>query len=61
MAKNLRQKIPKADTLYVQDVNVAATKRFVDELAGHSVVIAGSAREVAENAVSLPSLHNPTI
>jgi hypothetical protein len=52
MAKNLRQKIPKEDTLYIQDVNAAATSKFVEELAGHSVVVAKSAREVAEKAVS---------
>jgi len=55
MAKNLRQKIPATDTLYIQDVNSTATSNFVQELAGHSVVVAKSAREVAEKAVRLPS------
>jgi 3-hydroxyisobutyrate dehydrogenase len=52
MAKNMRQKIPKEDTLYVQDVNSASVKKFIDELSDHSVVVAASAREVAEKAVS---------
>jgi hypothetical protein len=57
MAKNLREKIPKGDTLFIQDVNSSATTKFVEELADYTIVVAKSAREVAENAVSshLPS------
>lgn len=63
MAKNLRAKIPAADTLIIRDVNEAATKRFVaeaEEAARSSgagadegrVEIAENAREVAEKSVS---------
>lgn len=52
MAKNLRQKIPKEDTLIIQDVNKAATEKFVTEFPGASIVVAKDAREVAEKAVS---------
>ncbi|KAL7275658.1 hypothetical protein RUND412_001391 [Rhizina undulata] len=40
MARNLRQKLPKEDTLVVYDVNKAATKQFVEEL-GEGVEVAG--------------------
>jgi 3-hydroxyisobutyrate dehydrogenase len=60
MAKNLRAKIPAADTLIIRDVNEEATKRFVAEAqeAARSadenrVEIAQSAREVAEKSVSV--------
>jgi hypothetical protein len=52
MAKNLRLKLPKDDQLHVLDVNSAATKRFVEELAAYQVTIAGSARELSEKSVS---------
>jgi hypothetical protein len=51
MAKNLREKIPKSDTLYIQDVNTDATTKFVQEFPDYPIVVAKSAREVAENAV----------
>jgi 3-hydroxyisobutyrate dehydrogenase len=51
MARNLRTKIPKDDVLYVHDINTGATKKFVDEMAGYAVRVAGSARELAENSV----------
>lgn len=64
MAKNLRAKIPSADTLLIRDVNEEAAKRFVaetEEIARNSganpgegrVQIAASAREIAEQSVSL--------
>jgi hypothetical protein len=52
MAKNLRLKIPKDDTLFIQDVNTSATKKFVEELAAYQVTIASSARELSEKSVS---------
>lgn len=57
MAKNLRTKIPETDTIVIQDVNKAASKQFVDELSKFHVIVADSAREVAEKSVSkfLPS------
>lgn len=52
MAKNLRAKIPAEDTLFVHDVNTAATERFSEEHP-HGVSVASSVREVAENAVRI--------
>jgi 3-hydroxyisobutyrate dehydrogenase len=57
MAKNLRAKIPAADTLIIRDVNEEAAKRFVAEAqeTAHNpnenrVEIAQNAREVAEKS-----------
>ena len=66
MAKNLRAKIPAADTLIIRDVNEEAAKRFVADAqeaarsagAGSDemrVEIAESPREVAEKSVSISS------
>jgi hypothetical protein len=55
MAKNLRARMPAEDTLFVHDVNVAATKKFLEENPT-GVRIAENVREVAEKAVSLPCL-----
>ena len=52
MAKNLRRKIPKEDSLYIYDLNTEALHKFVKELSGHTVAITKSAREVAEHSVS---------
>ena len=63
MAKNLRAKIPAADTLVIRDVNEETAARFVEEArkdaksngAGEDtakVLIARDAREVAEQSVS---------
>jgi hypothetical protein len=51
MAKNLRAKIPAEDTLFIHDVNAAATQKFLEE-SPKGVRIAKNVREVAENAVS---------
>jgi hypothetical protein len=53
MAKNLRAKVPAEDTLFVHDVNTAASQKFLEE---HStgVRVAENVREVAEKAVSYP-------
>jgi hypothetical protein len=50
MARNLRAKIPAEDTLFVHDVNTAATKKFLEENP-QGVRVAENVREVAENAV----------
>jgi 3-hydroxyisobutyrate dehydrogenase-like beta-hydroxyacid dehydrogenase len=60
MARNLRAKIPAEDTLFVHDVNTAATQNFLEEHP-QGVRVAGNVREVAEKAVCvlfsfLPSL-----
>jgi hypothetical protein len=52
MARNLRAKIPAEDTLYVHDVNTAATKKFLEEHP-QGVRVASNVREVAENAVCI--------
>lgn len=59
MAKNLRAKIPAEDTLFVQDVNTAASKKFLEENP-HGVRIADNVREVAEKAVCTPSYSYPS-
>jgi hypothetical protein len=51
MARNLRAKIPAEDTLFVHDVNTAATKKFLEEHP-EGVRVADNVREVAEKAVS---------
>lgn len=51
MAKNLRAKLPKEDTLYIQDVNAAVTEKFMSTGLDENVKVAASPREVAENAV----------
>lgn len=53
MAKNLRAKLPKEDTLYIQDVNKTATEKFMSTGLDENVKVASSPREVAENAVRL--------
>ena len=54
MAKNLRAKLPINDTLVIQDVNLEATKKFLQENP-EGVGIADSARDVGEKAVCLQS------
>jgi hypothetical protein len=56
MARNLRAKIPAEDTLFVHDVNTAATKKFLEEHP-EGVRVADSVREVAEKAVSSHLIH----
>jgi hypothetical protein len=50
MAKNLRAKLPAEDTLFVQDVNTAASMKFLEENP-QGVRVAANVREVAEKAV----------
>jgi len=52
MAKNLRTKLPKDDTLFIHDVNKGATEKFGNELSDFDVVVANNPREVAEKSVS---------
>jgi 3-hydroxyisobutyrate dehydrogenase len=63
MAKNLHAKIPPTDTLLIRDVNEESTARFLRE-AGETakssgasdtmpnVIVAESARDIAEQSVS---------
>lgn len=51
MAKNLRAKVPAEDTLFIHDVNAAATQKFLDENPA-GVRVAENVREIAEKAVS---------
>jgi len=59
MAVNLRQKIQKSDTMVINDVNDAATQKFVEEVG--NVTIAKTVREVAEQTVrrDSPSIPPP--
>jgi hypothetical protein len=51
MAKNLRAKIPKGDSLTVFDLNKTALDRFVEEATEGKVTVAKEPREVVENSV----------
>ncbi|KAL5400036.1 hypothetical protein PMIN06_001073 [Paraphaeosphaeria minitans] len=52
MARNLRAKIPAEDTLFVQDVNTAASKKFLQENPA-GVRVADNVREIAEKAETI--------
>lgn len=49
MARNLRAKIAKSETMVINDVNDSATQKLVEEVG--NVTIAKSVREVAEQTV----------
>ena len=51
MAKNLAEKIHKADTMVINDVNDAATQKFMRQVSNKNVTIAKTVREVAEQTV----------
>lgn len=51
MAKNLRTKINKDDTMYIHDVNPTITKQFVEEFKDLPVTAAETVKEVSENSV----------
>jgi hypothetical protein len=59
MAKNLQSKLPSSDTLLIQDINVEAAQRFLEETrlqaTGAEVKIALDVREASENSVCTPS------
>ncbi|KAK6335427.1 hypothetical protein TWF696_002204 [Orbilia brochopaga] len=56
MAKNLRAKVPQADSLIIYDINESTTRQFVEEAsdpahaAGASVTVAKSLQDVARNS-----------
>lgn len=52
MATNLRAKIPTGDTLWVHDVNTAATEDFL-KANPHNVHVADNVRQLAENAETI--------
>ncbi|KAB2579267.1 putative 3-hydroxyisobutyrate dehydrogenase [Lasiodiplodia theobromae] len=62
MARNLRAKIPKEDSLVVHDVNTTATSNFAKEVGPQGIHVAESVREVAEKAetiiTALPEPHH---
>ncbi|KAL1605754.1 hypothetical protein SLS59_003558 [Nothophoma quercina] len=59
MAKNLRAKVPAEDTLFVHDVNTAATQKFLEENPT-GVRVAENVREIAEKAeVIITALPEP--
>ncbi|RPA74923.1 hypothetical protein BJ508DRAFT_418365 [Ascobolus immersus RN42] len=62
MAKNLRLKVPKEDTLLVFDVNAASSEALVKELGADRVKVAKDVREVAEESdtiiTMLPEPHH---
>jgi hypothetical protein len=62
MARNLQSKLPSSDTLLIQDINVDATKRFMEEAeatsTGATVRIASNVREASEKSVGIQP-HSP--
>ncbi|KAF3913045.1 hypothetical protein ABW21_db0206149 [Orbilia brochopaga] len=56
MAKNLRAKVPQADSLIIYDINESATSQFMKEIgdsahaAGASVTVAKNLQDVARNS-----------
>ncbi|GME24475.1 3-hydroxyisobutyrate dehydrogenase [Neofusicoccum parvum] len=62
MAKNLRAKLPKEDTLVIHDINTAALSKFKQESGPQSVHVAENVREVAEKSetiiTALPEPHH---
>jgi 3-hydroxyisobutyrate/3-hydroxypropionate dehydrogenase len=53
MASNLRKKIPKESTLYVNDVDAAAVDRFVKEHTSYGPVkVLATAKEITEHSVT---------
>lgn len=72
MAKNLRAKIPKTDTLVVYDRNTEATSKFVQEIGmaasspdadgkGMGIEVVKSPRAVAEKSVCVLLLSRSSI
>lgn len=53
MAKNLRAKLPKDDTLVIHDVNTNATANFTKEIGQKGVHVAENVREVAEKSETI--------
>ena len=52
MASNLRKKIPKESTLYINDVDTAAVERFVKEFSSVGPIqVLNSAKEITEHSV----------
>jgi hypothetical protein len=51
MAQNLRTKLPKDDTLFIYDINKAATEQFRKEM-GAGVEVSSGVEEVVEHSVS---------
>jgi 3-hydroxyisobutyrate dehydrogenase-like beta-hydroxyacid dehydrogenase len=57
MASNVRKKIPKEATLYINDINTAACERFKKEYSSFGAIeIVSTAREAAQNANVLISI-----
>lgn len=55
MASNLRKKLPKESTLYINDVDTAAVDRFVQEHTSYGPVKAlSSAKAITEHSVISP-------
>jgi hypothetical protein len=57
MARNLQAKLPSSDTLRIFDINAESIEKFANETkalgSGATVKIAATAREAAEDSVSL--------
>ncbi|USP76882.1 3-hydroxyisobutyrate dehydrogenase [Curvularia clavata] len=57
MASNIRMKMPRTSTLFINDINASACTRFTSEYSSYGTIeIASSAKEAAENARYLISI-----
>jgi 3-hydroxyisobutyrate dehydrogenase-like beta-hydroxyacid dehydrogenase len=57
MAKNIRQKIPRESTLYINDINTSTCERFRSQyISFGNIEIVPTARDAAENASVLISI-----
>lgn len=57
MASNIRKKMDKSATLYINDVNASACTRFKDEYSSYGPIeIVSTAREAADNAKVVVSI-----
>lgn len=55
MALNVRRKLPKSSSLHIYDLSKSALERFVEEGGSEGdVIVAISAKEVVDNAVTSP-------
>jgi 3-hydroxyisobutyrate dehydrogenase len=71
MARCLRRKLPKTSTLWVYDIDVASTKRFLDQETqfdaesngqqGAEIRIGSCSREIAEESVRFRPFNKPLL
>ena len=58
MARNLRKKMPAEYRLIVQDINVEASSKLVEELPNYNVTIGKNAEEVGRESSMCPNSYS---